>query len=47
MLLAGIILSIQESFTGGLTVRQWLSTQSFEEQAAFGNKVLTRFGVIP
>lgn len=31
-------------FTEGKTVRQWLSTQSFEEQASFGRDILQQFG---
>ena len=30
-------------FTGGLTVREWLSTQSYEEQWKFGLQKLTEF----
>ncbi len=33
--------------TGGLVVREWLRTKSYEEQRAFGLKVLRQFGVIP
>ncbi len=35
------------SFTEGQTVRQWLSTQSFADQAAFGRNVLQQFGGAP
>jgi hypothetical protein len=28
-------------FTSGKTVRQWLDSQSFEEQSAFGTRILT------
>ncbi|HEX2572581.1 MAG TPA: hypothetical protein VH877_23740 [Polyangia bacterium] len=31
----------------GLTVRQWLSSQSFEAQRAFGIDLLRKYGVIP
>ncbi len=34
-----------QPFTGGATVRQWLSTQSFESQQQFGQELLLRFGV--
>jgi hypothetical protein len=34
-------------FTGGLTVRQWLSGQSFQAQREFGLKVLRNYGAIP
>jgi hypothetical protein len=36
-----------EWFTGGKTVRQWLSTQSFEAQKQFGLQVLKDFGGLP
>jgi len=36
--------SSKQPFTGGQTVRQWLSTQSFEDQAAFGRNVIQQFG---
>jgi hypothetical protein len=36
-----------QPFTGGQTVRQWLSTQSFEAQETFGQQVLKQFGVEP
>ena len=32
---------------GGMVVREWLCTQSYEQQRAYGLKVLRRFGVIP
>ncbi|QAT85504.1 putative lipoprotein [Corallococcus coralloides] len=35
------------SFTGSQTVRQWLSSQSFQAQRDFGMKTLIRFGAIP
>lgn len=44
--ISGYYSSVQPSFTGSLTVRQWLSTQSFAAQAAFGNETLRKFGVI-
>jgi hypothetical protein len=31
-------------FTNGQTVREWLSTQSFEAQAEFGRQVIRQFG---
>jgi len=37
--------SSKDFFTGALTVRQWLSTQSFEVQRQFGIEVLQRFGL--
>lgn len=33
-------------FTNGLSVRDWLAGQSYEEQYSFGLDVLKRFGVI-
>jgi hypothetical protein len=39
--------SSKPGFTGGLTVRQWLSTQSFEAQHSYGLQILVRFGVLP
>jgi hypothetical protein len=39
--------SSKRPFSQGMTVRQWLSTQSFEAQRAFGLKTLRDFGVIP
>ncbi len=42
--ISGFYSSIQP-FTGGATVRSWLSTQSFEIQQQFGQEVLLRFGV--
>lgn len=42
--ISGYYSSIQ-SFTGGQTVRQWIGTQSFEQQAQFGIYTLRRFGV--
>jgi hypothetical protein len=34
-------------FTGGQTVRQWLSNQSFQAQREFGLKILQDYGVVP
>ncbi len=34
-------------FTGGVTVREWLSTQSLEAQRQFGIQILKIFGAIP
>ncbi len=39
--------SSKRPFSQGMTVRQWLSTQPFEAQRAFGLKTLRDFGVIP
>ena len=36
--------SSKRKFTGGLTVRQWLRTKSFEEQYKFGIKILKKYG---
>lgn len=33
--------------TGGMVAREWLRTKSYEEQRAFGLRILKRFGVIP
>jgi hypothetical protein len=33
--------------TGGMVVREWLRFQSYEQQRAFGLKILRRFGIIP
>lgn len=40
---SGYYSSIQP-FTGGQTVRQWLSTQSYQSQYNFGIKTLKQFG---
>ena len=40
--ITGFYNSIQD-FTDGLTVREWLSTQSYEEQWKFGLEKLTEF----
>jgi|GEM_PF-4453370 len=39
--------SSKQEFTGGRTVREWVREQSFEQQHAFGIKVLRDFGAIP
>lgn len=39
--------SSKTSFTGGKTVRQWLSGQSFQAQREFGLKTLQEYGVVP
>lgn len=39
--------SSKQPFTGGQTLRQWLSSQSFEEQATFGRNVIQQFGGKP
>jgi RHS repeat-associated protein len=36
-----------QPFTGGQTVRQWLSTQSLDAQHQFGTQVLRDFGAVP
>jgi RHS repeat-associated protein len=35
-----------QPFTGGQTVRQWLSVQPFEAQQSFGQQVLRQFGAV-
>ena len=44
--ISGYYSSIQP-FTGGLTVRQWLSTQSYQSQYNFGIQILKNFGWAP
>ena len=44
--ISGYYSSIQP-FTGGVTVRQWLSTQDFQEQYDFGIQILKKFGGKP
>ena len=39
--------SSKQPFTGGQTVRQWLSPQSFEEHAEFGQSIIQQFGGKP
>jgi hypothetical protein len=39
--------SSTRSFTGGRTIREWLSTQSYEAQRAFGVQTLRDHGVMP
>lgn len=39
--------SSKPAFAGGQTVRQWLSSQPFEQQMQFGLDTLRRFGVAP
>jgi hypothetical protein len=39
--------SSKQAFTNGKTVRQWLSSQSFQEQYDFGIKILKKFGWKP
>ncbi|WP_291066660.1 MULTISPECIES: RHS repeat domain-containing protein [unclassified Empedobacter] len=36
--------SSKQPFTGGKTVRQWISTKSYDEQYKFGIKILKKFG---
>ncbi|WP_197421738.1 hypothetical protein [Prevotella sp. DNF00663] len=43
---SGYYSSIQP-FTGGKTVRQWLSTQSYDAQYKFGIETLKKFGWNP
>jgi len=33
-------------FTGGQTVRDWLATQSFDEQIKYGKELLEEFGTV-
>lgn len=40
---SGYYSSIQ-AFTGGQTVRKWLSSQGYQEQYNFGIKTLKKFG---
>jgi hypothetical protein len=44
--ISGLYSSIRPAITGSntLTVRQWLSTQSFEAQAAFGRQAIENVG---
>ena len=44
--ISGYYSSTKFLFTGGKTVRDWLTGQSFEEQYKFGMQTLRRFGVI-
>jgi uncharacterized protein RhaS with RHS repeats len=39
--------SSKQAFTGGQTVRQWLRSQSYQQQYDFGIKTLNQFGWIP
>jgi hypothetical protein len=39
--------SKDEIVAGSMIVREWLRTQTYEQQRAFGLKVLRDFGVIP
>ena len=36
--------SSKQPFTGGLTVRDWLSSQSFDEQYEYGVRIMRQFG---
>ena len=38
--------SSKQAFTGGNTVRGWLTGQSYEKQFEFGMQILKDFGVI-
>jgi hypothetical protein len=40
------IYSTKSRAKGGLVVREWLRTQSYETQRAFGLNILRQFGVI-
>lgn len=45
--ISGYYSSIPASgFTNGLTVRQWLSGQSFEKQFEFGMDILSQYGSV-
>ena len=46
MKITGYYNSKAYDFTGGLSVREWLSGQSFEQQYEFGMETLRTFGVI-
>lgn len=46
MKITGYYNSKAYDFTGGLSVREWLSGQSFEQQYEFGMETLRKFGVI-
>lgn len=35
--------SSKQAFTGGQTVRAWLSRQSFQDQKAFGQRIMQQF----
>ncbi|MBZ4043677.1 hypothetical protein K8B81_14985 [Flavobacterium hibisci] len=39
--------SSKQAFTGGKTVRQWLSTQSYKQQYNFGIKIMKQYGWKP
>jgi len=39
--------SSKQSFTGGMTVRQWLSSKSFKEQYEFGQRIMNVFLKVP
>jgi hypothetical protein len=43
--ISGFYSSIQQKVTGSstMTVRQWLSTQSYQQQYEFGIKILKQF----
>jgi hypothetical protein len=43
--ISGFYSSVQQGLSEGKTVRQWLKTQSFEEQYQFGRQTLRDFGV--
>jgi hypothetical protein len=44
---SGHYASKQFAYTGGKTVREWLKTQSYEEQVKYGIETLKRFGWTP
>ena len=39
--------SSKQKLTGGMVVREWLRTKSYQEQREFGLRVLRQFGVVP
>nr|WP_224372554.1 hypothetical protein [Hyalangium versicolor] len=39
--------SSKQKLTGGMVVREWLRTKSYEEQREFGLKTLRQFGITP
>jgi hypothetical protein len=45
--ISGYYNSTRFDFTNGQSVRNWLRNQSFEQQHAFGIRVLQQFGAIP
>jgi hypothetical protein len=39
--------SSKQKATGDMVVRQWLRTQTYEQQREFGLSILRRFGAVP